>query len=1030
NSDADTDDGSCDLLGQGTGNQDCTLREAINAANANADGSMITFAANYTITLTSALPDITTILTIDGEGAANTIVQASACDPVTLPGGCTPAGWRVFTITSGTATLKDMTVRNGRSSGNGGGILVSPGSTVTIINSTLSSNAAANYGGGIENNGGLLTIYNSTLAGNAADTGGGIDNNTGTVTMDNNTLSANSATSDGGGIYNYGGPLTMTMGILDGNSATNGGGIYNTDSAILTINNSTFSGNPATSGGGGLYNNSSESVTISNSTFSDNSAANDGGGINSNNAGPLTINNSTLAGNWTMNRGGGIYNNSSNALTLNNSTFSGNWTTNYGGGIENDGGTVALINSTFSGNSAGTGGGLDNFGGTATLNNNTFSGNSATEGGGIYNDSGTVTIGNSIIANSTSGNDCGGPITSGGHNLDSDNTCSLNATGDIPGTNPLLDPLADNGGDTETHALQAGSAAIDAGDNATCTATDQRGLSRPAGLACDIGAYEYIPCFVERTGDNVTDFMSADASAVQDAINTASPDDTIKIAGTCAGVQQTGSFTQTVYINKNLTLQGGYDPDNWLASPDPNTYPTVLDAEDNGRVVYLANASQLTLAGLTLQNGHISSGNGGGLYVAASGMVTISQSHLYSNTATAAGGIYISPNSEVSLSDSTVNANESLATNADGGGIGNNNGTLNLMNVAMFDNEAGRQGGALSNNGQTTIINSDIYSNTAGTFGGAIVGNNQLTIENSRIANNWAENQGGAMHFSGVVTITHSLITGNSAADAGGISHFGGQMTIINTTISQNIARNAGTSIGGVRAWGGALTTTLTHTSIVSNTRSGVGRAAGTMTLTNSIIAYNGSSECSGTGITSGGYNLAEDSSCSFLTATGDITNTNPLLGPLADNGGPTLTHLPASGSEAIDAIPSGNCPFVTDQREVFRPQGTACDIGALEVVVVPGPPVLEIIQLSATDGQLIWLNPGIGCRTDVYEDTSPYFTAVSALENDATAPFPLVGKFGAVSPNYFYLLQMTCDGTLMESNRVGEFDFAIVPGN
>ena len=81
-------------------------------------------------------------------------------------------------------------------------------------------------------------------------------------------------------------------------------------------------------------------------------------------------------------------------------------------------------------------------------------------------------------------------MTSQGHNLDSDNTCNLSSVGDLPNTDPLLGPLQDNGGPTETHALLPESPAIDAGDNAACPSTDQRGIIRPQGSACDIGAFE------------------------------------------------------------------------------------------------------------------------------------------------------------------------------------------------------------------------------------------------------------------------------------------------------------------------------------------------------------------------------------------------------------------------------------------------------------------------------------------------------------------------------------------------------------
>jgi hypothetical protein len=85
-----------------------------------------------------------------------------------------------------------------------------------------------------------------------------------------------------------------------------------------------------------------------------------------------------------------------------------------------------------------------------------------------------------------------GTIVSNGHNLDGDGTCGLGEPTDLPGTDPLLGPLADNGGPSETHALLPGSPAIDAGPP-TCEATDQRGVPRPQEAACDIGAYERQP---------------------------------------------------------------------------------------------------------------------------------------------------------------------------------------------------------------------------------------------------------------------------------------------------------------------------------------------------------------------------------------------------------------------------------------------------------------------------------------------------------------------------------------------------------
>ena len=143
----------------------------------------------------------------------------------------------------------------------------------------------------------------------------------------------------------------------------------------------------------------------------------------------------------------------------------------------------------------GTPGGAIANGSNLAMNNSTVSGNPA---GGISN-SGTATLQNSIVANN-SGKDCGGTITSLGYNLSSDGSCKFNGPGDMNNTNPLLGPLKNNGGPTQTQALLPGSPAIDAGDPSGCRdskgnllKTDQRGMPRPDKedkTGCDIGAYE------------------------------------------------------------------------------------------------------------------------------------------------------------------------------------------------------------------------------------------------------------------------------------------------------------------------------------------------------------------------------------------------------------------------------------------------------------------------------------------------------------------------------------------------------------
>jgi beta-glucanase (GH16 family) len=247
----------------------------------------------------------------------------------------------------------------------------------------------------------------------------------------------------------------------------------------------------------------------------------------------IVTNNSVVGSNDWWKGGGAIYVGGGGTLNLTNSTVNNNSTQNLDGGglygFQNS--VVNITNSTLSDNTAGNVGGGFRSLGNAVIDNSTFSGNKslAWHGGAIFHTDGTLKILNSTIANNIGpdwapsaiflGN-FGGPtptleltntlitgnhwyacdhwtgtvnIVSGGHNLVQDATCNAGSpdpTDIITGT-ALVGPLADNGGPTQTHALLAGSPAIDAADDALCPATDQRGVARPQGAHCDIGSYEY-----------------------------------------------------------------------------------------------------------------------------------------------------------------------------------------------------------------------------------------------------------------------------------------------------------------------------------------------------------------------------------------------------------------------------------------------------------------------------------------------------------------------------------------------------------
>lgn len=299
------------------------------------------------------------------------------------------------------------------------------------------------------------------------------------VTMQAMTITRGTGAGDeGGGIFNLGVLTVVHSNIIDNRATSYGGAIVNVDGGTLHLAYSTIGDNRTTSStgiAGGIFNNSTLSVV--NSTISDNSAAGGGGIVNE--KGTVSVVNSTITNNRATFDGSGIVNLNRGTLSVVNSTISDNHTPGTGGGILNDS-TLSVVNSTITGNSASSGGGIASSG---TL----------------------LTLANTIIANSLNGGDCVrvvGTLDSS-HSLIGDGLACVNGvnTNNLTG-DPKLGPLQKYGvpGDRPllVHALLAGSPAINKGNNSVCAhlATvnnlDQRGITRPQGTVCDIGAYELV----------------------------------------------------------------------------------------------------------------------------------------------------------------------------------------------------------------------------------------------------------------------------------------------------------------------------------------------------------------------------------------------------------------------------------------------------------------------------------------------------------------------------------------------------------
>ena len=266
--------------------------------------------------------------------------------------------------------------------------------------------------------------------------------------------------------------------ITGGSDSTGfgGGAIFTNNMSMSKLNLSSvvIDNNESTQSGGAITNGLQNEVFIIDSVISNNTANN--GVIRNNGSGSarMDIFNSAIINNTALANNAGIQSTDA-ILNLKNVTISGNSASNFGGAI--------------------TAGGV---GGTE-LNNVTIANNTAGMGaGGINLTSGFMNISNTIVANNSEDCVSGGIITSNGNNIDSDGSCGFADPSDISSIDPLLAPLANNGGPTPTIALFEGSPAIDAGNNATCEITDQRGQARPvdgdsdAVANCDIGAIEMI----------------------------------------------------------------------------------------------------------------------------------------------------------------------------------------------------------------------------------------------------------------------------------------------------------------------------------------------------------------------------------------------------------------------------------------------------------------------------------------------------------------------------------------------------------
>jgi predicted outer membrane repeat protein len=280
--------------------------------------------------------------------------------------------------------------------------------------------------------------------------------------------------------------------------------------------------------------------------------------------------------------------------------------------------------------------------------------------------------------------------------------------------------------------------------------------------------------------------------------------------------------------------------------------------------------------------------------------------------------------------------------------------SLTLRNITLA-NGSSSNAGAIENFGTTRISKSQLVSNHSSNIAGAILNQGQLVLTDSTLSNNQAVNgggnvevtgsllsgnkvtgptgQGGAIaNIAGSIILNRVALTNNSAIGNGGGIYSTDSISLTNVTLNGNQSTNN----GGGGLYQGSGNGSLNFVTVAGNTGNfGAGLYndgnLGTLFLQNTVLSNNSGGNCDGV-VSSSGHNLSSDKNCSSLfIQPGDKTNTPALLGPLSDNGGQTLTHLPLTGSPAING---GQCVVgvTVDQRGALRPTGvTACDMGAVE---------------------------------------------------------------------------------------------------
>lgn len=702
------------------------------------------------------------------------------------------------------------------------------------------------------------------------------------ATLELTDLALRKGETDRGGILLNEGIVHLLRTEIGRGVADQGAGVYN--EGVLTATDSVFfkhSNRPPYGLGGAIYN-----------------------------AGSVTLDRVTvMLGSARLGCGGGIYNAASGQLDAYNVTLSGNGADKgQGGAICNDGGVLTCTHCTIARNKATTGsGGIVNLGGTVTL-------------------AGTIVAENSQVGVGRHAN-CSGPIASSGFNLDSGGTCGFGAIGDRSSVDPLLRGLRSLGGvGPVIDFKKTTSAAINGADPDNCPPVDQRGMLRPSGGGCDIGAFEMqLPDPTPTpTWDpsKPTHTFTSTPTITQTPTQTATPTES-----------RTPTETPTITATPTVTATPTESMTPTPVPTGPRNFDVVLSARDTHDAFpgdgICADADGVCSLRAAVQEANAHPGHDRiflrrGDKVRATGRISSQLSitddldiigeGMNATTVTSARAsriLSVAPGVTVNVED--VHLTKGHATE---GGIIRNQGTLTIRRSQVASGLAQR-GGGIYNVGTLVVEDTILARHTDQLpegLGGCLHNDGgHVTLDRVTFWKGQARlGCGGGIYNTGggVIDAQNVAIFGNRArkARAGGICNDGGEITCINCTIARNQANH---TAGGVINLAG--TVRLGNTLVADNFHAGGGRGA----------------NCSGL-ITSLGGNLENNGSCGFLEPS-DLPDSKPRLRGLVMAGGYTLTvPFRDPTSPGIDAAIESICP-AEDQRGSARPSGVACDIGAYE---------------------------------------------------------------------------------------------------